>query len=358
MASRSLAVLPLLLAGALSAQHVSPAYYDGVEGPGNNVFPFGSTVVPFRFAQIHDDIPTMVITGMQFRHNATATVAYPSYSVTVDGWVSTAITTSATADATFDNNHGLDKVQVITNRTYTLGPSNLGDMPGQWVLDLPFDIPFPFAGSGASLCWEVHVTAKTNTANVVYDAASGTTTNPTIQNTRFGNGCRASGRTTAMGAATTGTTISWTSGTGTMAVAGSNLLANGAVFFALGFDNVAWNGNPLPTVIPTSSLGSSGPCTLYINFVDAILQTASSTGAATLTIPHVPTPSWHGFKIYAQILGLDPAANAFGVTASNATVFQWVAPHGAMPVARIFLSGSLGPTGTASPSSYLVTRFY
>lgn len=350
-------LLVLVLSGPVSAQYISPGGLAAVEGTANNVFPFGNTAVPFRFCQVHDDVPAMSITGLQFRHNATTTASYPSYSLTMNAWISTAVTTSATISSTFDSNHGLDKVQVVTNRIYALAPSVQGELPGQFVLDFPLDVPFAFAGGGASLCWEVQVTAKTNTSSIVYDAVTNPNANPAMQSTRFGTGCLATGRTLPMTAAQGGS-VSWTTGTGTLTVSGSNLLANGVVFFCVGFDKAPWNGNPLPAVIPTSSAGPSGTCTLYVNFLFPQLAIASATGTATLTVPYVPDPAWNGMTVYTQILGGDTAANAFGVTASNATVHQIVAPYGLLPVARVFLSASLGPIGTASPSSCLVTRFY
>ncbi|MEO6597693.1 MAG: hypothetical protein ABIP94_23355 [Planctomycetota bacterium] len=56
---------------------------------------------------------------------------------------------------------------------------------------------------------------------------------------------------------------------------------------------------------------------------------------------------------------LDPAANAFGMASSNATVQQIVAPWPSpTPITRIFLLSSLGPTGTVDAGSGLITKFY
>lgn len=109
-------------------------------------YPFGNTTVPFRFSQIHDDVPAGLITGMRFRHNLTTTT-YAAHSITIDAWMSTSLNASTAADTTFDNNHGVDKIQVITNRTYNMPASTAGQAPGDWLLDYPFDIPFVFAGA-------------------------------------------------------------------------------------------------------------------------------------------------------------------------------------------------------------------
>lgn len=345
-----------LLATSLLAQgYTSPSHFASAEGTNNNVFPFGNTTVPFRFSQIHDDVPAGLISGMRFRHNLT-TSTYAAHSITIDAWMSTSLNASTAADTTFDNNHGVDKIQVITNRTYNMPASTPGQAPGDWLLDYPFDIPFVFAGAPGSLCWEVHVTAKTQTGSIIYDAASQATASPTIQVGRGGTGCLSTGRSTAMLCAAT-QAMNWTNG-GTATISGSNLLANGAVFFATGFDRVAWVGGPLPQLIPTSDLGASGSCNLYVNPVVVNFLAASATGTAPYVINVPADPALHALVMYSQILGLDPAANAFGVTASNFATHQVVAPFGPQPVCRIYASGNLGATGTVSLSSYLVTNFY
>ena len=151
--------------------------------------------------------------------------------------------------------------------------------------------------------------------------------------------------------------MNWTTG-GTATINGSNLLANGPVFFATGFDRVAWAGLPLPQLIPTSDLGPSGSCNLYVNPVVVNFLTASATGTASYVVSVPADPALHSLVLYSQVLGLDTAANSFGVTASNFATHQVVAPFGAQPVCRIYSSGSLAATGTVSLSSYLVTNFY
>jgi hypothetical protein len=345
----------LLISGLTAQSYTSPAFFANAEGLNNNVFPFGSTTVPFRFAQVHDDLPAGLITGMRFRHNL-ATAAYPAHSVTIDAWVSTAVTPSTGASNVFDNNHGFDKIQVISNRTYNHPASVAGQAPGEWLLDYPFDVPFVFGGAPNSLCWEVHVTAKTQTTSVIYDSAGQGSTNPAIQVGRGGTGCLSTGRATAMQCNAT-QAMNWTTG-GTATITGSNLLANGPVFLATGFDRVAWPGGLLPQLIPTSNLGPSGSCFLYVNSVVTNFALASAAGGVTQVI-NIPTdPTLHSMVLYSQILGLDATANAFGITASDFATHAVVGPHGAQPVSRIFLSGSLGATGNLSGASYLVTNFY
>ncbi|MFY9341273.1 MAG: hypothetical protein WAT39_02205 [Planctomycetota bacterium] len=356
MLVRSLCVA--LSSTVLLAQNYSPVHFGGAEGPANNVYPFGITTVPFRYSQIHDDVPLMVITGMAFRHNWNPT-AYPVHSITMDAWMSTAVTPATGMSTTFDNNHGPDKIQVVFNRTYTHVVSDPSNLPGQFVLDYPFDVPFVFLGGGASLCWEVQITAKTNTGNIVYDAVSGAAstttgpTNPPIALGRFGTGCVSTGQTNPMGAAAA-QTMSWPSGTATMTVNGTNLEPNGLTFFCMGADKTSFLGIPLPATLPGTS------CTVYSDIILSSLVIASATGTGTNTIPFVPAPAYHGITLYSQIWGFDAAANPFGLTTSNAAMHHIVAPYVTpLPVRRVYASGSLAPTGSTETYTYgLVTKFY
>jgi hypothetical protein len=353
MLMRSICVL--FTSSLLFAQSYSPVHFGVAEGPNNNVFPFGNTTVPFRYSQIHDDVPTMVITGMAFRHNYTSTATYPVHSITIDAWMSTAVTPAAGAVTTFDSNHGLDKIQVVFNRTYTLGASDSSDLPGQFVLDYPLDVPFVFPGAGASLCWEVHVTAKTQNGSIVYDAAAGTATsaaNPPVAIGRFGTGCVATGQTnpmTAVGAQS----IDWAAPTATMTVNGSNLLPNGVHLFCTGLDSGLFSGIPLPATLPGSN------CNVYADILLSPVVIADAAGAGSNALTFVPQPSFHGITLFSQIWALDPPVGAFGIATSNAAMHHIVAPFTVpQPVTRIYSSANLNPTGTVATNYGLVTKFY
>jgi hypothetical protein len=341
----------------LLAQNYSPVPFGVAEGPDNNVFPFGFTATPFRYSQIHDDVPLMVIFGMAFRHDSGPWGAFPGYSVTMDAWMSTAVTASSGMSTTFDNNHGPDKTQVIINRTYTLPPSDSSNLPGQFVLDYPFDVPFVFLGAPASLCWEVQITARTNTGNIIHDSVSGlpstASTNPWMPVGRFGTGCLSSGMGSPMGATAT-QSISWPGGTATMTTDGANLLPNGIVLFATGADKTSYLGIPLPFTLPGTS------CTVYNDQIVGSIAIASLAGTASNAISFVPQPAYNGLTFYTQIWGLDPTANPFGLTMSNAVMHHIVAPYATpIPVHRVYELGSLGPTGGTEGYSYgLVTKFY
>ncbi len=347
-------LLPLT---AVAQSYVSPAFYTNAEGLSNNVFPFGNTTVPFRYSQVHDDVPTMVVSGFKFRHNA-ATVTYPAHSVTIDGWMSTAVSVSTAATSTFDNNHGLDKQQIVTNRTYNHPASDSTNVPGQFLLDYPFDVPFFYVSTNGSLCWEVIVTAKTQTTSVTHDSAAGAVANPTLQVSRGGTGCLATGRASVM-SATGSSTMSWTGGTGTLTLTGTNAAASAPVFHALGFDKNFWAGAiPLPFVVPGSTGAASGTCNVYTDILFTMGTTASATGSVTSSVPIPASPIFHGAALYSQWLCLDQAANPTGIVTSPLVVHGVSAPNAVSPACRIFLSGSTGATGSIAQSSMLVTNFY
>lgn len=351
---KSLALAPTLLCGLVSAQYVSPSYHAKAEGLSNNVFPFGNTTVPFRFSQLHDDVPAITINSLTFRHNAT-TVTYPSHSITCDGWMSTAPSASGSASTTFDNNHGTDKVQVIINRTYNHPASDPRCVPGDWLLSYPLDVPFTFGGTPATLCWEVQVTAKTQTTSITHDAF-GTSTNPALQVGRGGVGCLATGRTVAMSA--TGTSsMSWSTNSGTLTLNGTNGPANAPAFHVLGTDKNNWFGLPLPFELPGTNTAPSGSCYIYTDVLASFPVTASSTGAMTSAVPVPATQNLNGLTTFSQFWAIDTAANSWGIVTTPGVAHNWVAPPQPAIASRIYLSGSLGLTGTFSTSSWLITKF-
>ncbi|HEX6811961.1 MAG TPA: hypothetical protein VF384_10100 [Planctomycetota bacterium] len=350
------AVCVALSSTVLLGQSFSPAHFGTAECPSNNIYPFGSTATPFRYSQIHDDVPLMVIFGMAFRHNWSPSV-YAAHSITMDAWLSTAVTGSSAMSTTFDNNHGVDKTHVIVNRTYNHPPSDPTDLPGDFVLEYVFDVPFVFLGAPASLCWEVQITARTNTGNIVHDAVSGSSAtaagNPALQVGRFGTGCLSTGVANPMGA-TAVQAVDWLAGTATMTTNGVNLLPNGIVMFATGADKTQYLGIPLPFTLPGTS------CTVYNDVIVSTIALASPTGTATNPIPFVPLPAYNGLTFYTQIWGLDPTANPWGLTFSNSAMHHIVAPFTVpLPSKRVYLLNSLGPTGGTEAYSYgIVTKFF
>jgi hypothetical protein len=361
----------LLLSPMLAAQVVSPPFFAVTEAPSNNTFPFGgstATSTPFRYLQVHDDVPAMVIQGMSFRHDNVFTgSAKPAYTLTLDAWMSTAAAgvTAQTAVATFDSNHdAATKIQVVTNRTISIAANDPTQVPSPFVLDLAFDtgVVFPYPAGGVSLVWEVHVTARTNTSTIAYDAVSalGTTwQNPPLAASRGGVGCIATGETSPMTLAPTATAMDWPNNTGNLLINASNLENNGLIVWINGLDRTQWAGVPLPFVVPLSPGAPSGTCTLYTDLVVTTATFASATGTAQLALTFPVTPALHGATIYTQVLGIDAPANPLGFTLSNLAVQQLCAPY-PIPLAgsRVYLAGSLGAAGTVGLTTHLITQFY
>ena len=356
--------LSLLLVGAVAVAQsfVSPAHFTSAEGTASITAPFGSTAVPVRYLQIHGDVPAMTVSGMAFRWECDPTgVTYPPFSVTLDAWISTAAVTAANPSSTFDANHGPDKVQVATHRTIAIPGSDPSLMPSPFVLDIPFDVPFPFAGSPASLCWEVQITARTNTLAAAFDGALNVVSvaiNPPLFATRGFAGCLTTGHVTPITITTALAPMNWPGGTGTAADIAAEMLANGPIFWVLGFDRVSWNGSPLPQTVPGSAGAPSGACQLRLDIAWTTFAVATANGVTALRLAFGVQPALHGAEFYEQVIALDPAANAFGVTTSNLVVHQLVAPYPTpLPVCRVSAL-SLAATGAVDTSTFLVTQFH
>jgi hypothetical protein len=353
----------LLVAAAAPAQvFVSPAHFTNAEGSLTTTVPFGSAQVPYRYLQIHGDVPAMTISGLAFRWEGAPTgVFYPPFSLTLDAWISTAARTAATASPTFDTNHGGDKVQVAVHQTIAVPGSDPSQLPSPFVLDIPFTAPFVFAGTPASLCWEVQITARTNPTDEWFDGAyndPSIAANPPLFSTRAFTGCLATGNAQPMTIATSLGPMNWPAGTGTAVDSASQLLHNGAILWAFGFDRVSWGGLPLPITVPGSAGAPSGACNLLIDIAMTQFAIASAAGGAQLSLGFHVQPGLHGARFYEQVFGLDQAANPFGVTASNLVVHQIVAPYPyPLPICRVIGAGSLGASGVVDTTGNVITRF-
>lgn len=354
----------LLFALSLPAQgFVSPAHFATVEATGNSALPFGQATAPLRYQQVHDGIPAQTITGLAFRHDTTGPLR-PAFTVTVDVWLSTASAAAANTQASFAANHGPDQQQVIGNRTIAVPTNDPSRLPGDFLLDLPFDtgVSFAFAGNGASLCWEVQVTATSNTTNLIpFDAVltqGAAPASPGLVGTSAFTGCIATGRTQPMRLAPANSPVDWLTGLATQRVQATSLQANGLIAWIVGTSTTTWSGGALPTLLPGTAGGSSGPCTLYCDPLLATAAVATAAGTATIQWSLTATPAAHGFLLPSQVVGLDAAANSLGLTTTNLVVQQLVAPYPADVGIRRVYALNLGPTGTVDGNSPLVTWFH
>lgn len=359
-----LRMLPIVLfpCGLLAQGFVSPSHFATVEATGSSNLPFGQATAPVRYLQVHDGVPAQTITGLAFRHDTSGQLR-PAFTVTVDVWLSTATAAAANTQAAFDLNHGPDKQHVITSRAVAVPANDPSRLPGAFLLDLPFDtgVNFAFAGGGAALCWEVHVTATTSTANFIpFDAVltqGATPQSPNLVGTSAFTGCLATGRTQTMRLTPANSPVDWATGLATQRVQATSLQANGVIAWIVGSSTTSWAGGPLPMLLPGSATGASGPCTLYCDPLLATAAVATAAGTATIQLPLVVTPAVHGFLLPSQVVGLDAAANSLGLTTTNLVVQQLVAPYASDVGIRRVYALNLGATGTVDGNSPLVTWF-
>jgi hypothetical protein len=357
---RTLLVSFLLAANLASQAYVySPKHYATTEAQGANAFPFGSLTQMWRYLQIYDELngTPFVITGFSVRPNGGWQTVFntPAYSTTMDIFVSTALTASGNASTNFDNNHGTDKAQVANLRTYNLGACVSSFVPNPVWHRFPFDVPFPFTGTG-SLALEVRIQSNTMTSAYVLDTAANAQTNPVLQYAYFGSGCIATGQTVTYNAIG-GQSMNWPNGTGTLFVTGDKGPANAIVIAFLGFQNQTAGGIPLPLLVPGTNGFPSGDCHLYTDIALVYGTVSSGTGASSTSVPIPATANLHGLRVFAQLMAQDATANAFGFVFSNLINFQWVAPFPAGPGARVYAQGSWAATGIKQTSQCLVTRF-
>lgn len=337
---------------------VSPAEYATREAPSSNAFPFGSTVQTFRYLNLHDDLAgnpgTILALGLR-RGATTTTTITPAMTVTLDGFMSTAVTTGATVDAMFDNNHGVDKAQVLTARTINFPAAATGIIPYPFLYQLPLDQPFAFGGGGP-LCWEVQVSARANASSTFHDYVAGTSTNPTMAVSRFGDGCIASGQTAPF-ALTGASTVDWPNRTGQVNSTASLGPANAPAVYVVGSSATSYGGLPLPLILPGTSGGASGPCFLNTDVLLNVGGTLTGTGGFTFRVPVPLFPFLRGLNLFGQAFAFDVAANSLGLVSSNGINHHIVAPYSNPPGGRIYLSGSLGATGTRGANQTLVVQF-
>jgi hypothetical protein len=338
---------------------VSPAAWTSVEGPSSNSFPFGSLSQQFRYLNVHDDLAgtARLFQSFALRKGATTTTTVtPPITVVLDGFMSTALTTGATVVSQFDANHGPDKAQVMTAKTISFPAAGIGLIPYPFVYQVPLDVPFGFAGNGP-LCWEVRITSRPAGATVFHDAVTGTSTNPPPAVSRYGDGCIASGQTTPFGLTGGNANVSWPSGTGTFTSTTIDGPANAAATLLVGGSATRFGGLALPYSLPGTQGTASGPCWLLTSVLADTSGTLSSTGAFTFRVTLPLLPGLHGVDLYSQAAAIDPGQNALNVVTSNGVDHQVIAPYGAQPAGRVYLSGSLGASGTTAPGQTLIVQF-
>jgi hypothetical protein len=353
--------VPLVTLSALAAQNVvSPAHFSNVEAPSYAYTPIGDQTVPSRYLQVFDDLTSpMNITGFSLRrdYSAGGRTAWGAYTILCNIWCSNAIVNAGTVNRTFDLNHGTNKAQVrnqfspINIAAQTWSPPVMG-----FDTVIPFSQPFAWNGSG-SLAIEIGMTQSTLSGTRYFDYVSGTSTNPAPEYLSFGVGCKTTGTTTTM-VLNPSASMNWTTKVVQLNYSGSSMPRSALAYLMLGFSRTNWGPLPLPFELPGTAASPSGPCTAYVSgdIIVPVLTTATGTFSQTLQVNNIDT-NLHGLNLYSEAVGIDQAANNWGIVASNATQHHIVAPWNVMPVGNVYLQNSNGALGTAQPRAGYIVKF-
>jgi hypothetical protein len=349
-------VFALLVTVAPTQAVVHPPHYTRAEASDANVLPFGWTAVPIRMIQIHEGLPTGTIRGMTFRIDAGQANNLAAFQAVVEVQMSSALTTAALPNATFNLNHGTDRTTVMPATVVNMVPAPIALAPRPFLHGVTFPTPFSRTGSGP-LCWDMTISNRSAPFNLEFDHAT-TNANPPATVLPFGTGCRLVGAAGPMTLASAAS-LNWAAGSALFRFSGTRLPVNSVVILSTGTSNTNFAGLPLPFELPGSATSPSGPCTIYN---DSLLQlpvftTASGTLATNTSLTLNIHRSMNGASLFTQLIAIDPPANPFGVTTSNSVQLHLSAPFTNNSLSRIWVSGNLVPTGRVDVGYGAVTRF-
>lgn len=284
-----------------------------------------------RYQEVHDGLQgqARAIGGIAFRRSPDGTATSAAFTADVSMRLSTARTTAGGIAARFEDNAGLDVVEVLPRRAVAF-PSSAGGVPAPAPFEfvLPADVPFAFAGAGP-LCIDLTVHDHTNRTELRFALHADGRSHTTL----LGRGCHG----LALGAMVTGTTVAHD-------ISGAPAGAPVAVLFGGNFDSAA--GLPLP--IDLAPLGAPG-CSLQLDPLLALVGIADSGGAARLEVPVATAPG--GAFYGAQAVALQPGVNPLGAVTSNAAV---VLPRTGRQVGRVWAEDLSATSGLRQPVFGLV----
>jgi hypothetical protein len=352
---RYLPLFPILLAGALSAQaHVSPSFFLRTEGSSWSSAGIADATASARLLQVHDDVPARTLTALAFRRDGNTTGDFPSLSLVASLSMSTALTTAAAPDRTFDNNHGADRRTVLATQLVQLPAVAYDGFGHAFDYRIPLATPYTHGGI-APLCWELQVVSRSSSTTLWIDAVAGSSTNPGGDTRSFGNGCRvAASRPRALLSGSFQN--NWAQSTVAFAYSGSSLPQSQLATLTLGDSASTWGPLTLPIELPGTATAPSGACTVYNSVLLTIPQFTSATGTLSATVAFPAHPSLRGRNLYSQLLVPELTANAYGFVLTNAVQFHPYAPWTTVPIGTVSGAG-FGATGTARASFGQVVRF-
>ena len=353
-------VFSLLSASALCAQQaVAPQHFTNASGFTSESGALGDTRSPYRYLQVHDDMNgrPMTIHALSFRRDDQTTTAYAAWNVVLDVFLSTAATTATAMSTTFDANHGANKTQGLAFGIVSFPATSHGPIPRPFEFRVPLTTPFLWSGTGG-LCWEMRLQSRSNTTTNLFDAVSGSSTNPSPPVTSLGRGCRATGYTGTQYVTLAGDSQpNWTGGAVNLTYTGSRMPPSSVAIMMFGTSPTSFFGVPLPFEIPDTAAAPSGACSVYNSMALAIPALTTSTGALSANLAVPATMEFNGGRVFAQAVAPDAVANPVGVVTSNSIEQNLVANYTAVPVGKVELASSLGATGTRTNNSGKVVLF-
>lgn len=245
------------------------------------------------------------ITHLGFRQDANV----PSLGTTLDLqiFMGTTTMTAATATSNFANNYAATPTEVFIRKIYTMPDlgNPLNPNPNGNLMLIPLDVPFPYtAGQNIAVEYRVYSNGLGGVFNYQIDKGTYLATNA-----QYGQGCLGSNSQLPLlnGPTTNGSlpgnwTLNFTNG-----------LGNGIAVLAVSFAQM----NPPSPLL--HFLGAPG-CDILIDLTGLLTFThvTSASGSFTRTFVMPDMPASNDATLYAQVLVLDPTANAAGLVVSNA----------------------------------------
>ena len=345
MRSTTLLILILLLlpagVAAQSALILPGPSYATTGGNANNYYPFGHTTM--RYQQIYDQ---QIMGGpslfrfMQLRANQQFGQNDGGYTADLEMTLGVSPNSPTNYSMTWAANN--PNPNQVLKRKWIFMPKLVRWGVQDWLITIPFDLPFPWAGTG-HMVMEVKIYGNSDNrqANLALDAATGsnvlacrlwgtslTSTSasgsqknqalvmrlsmvpaPVPLFTFFGAACPGSNNTAMH---YYGEEPPYLGSTFTVGAAG----AAGGIPMALVVGNRRDRWGPLALPFDLTPLGAKG-CSLYTPGVLLVSTTAGSTGTAEtkLTIPS--DKALQGMVLYTQWYGVDTKANALGLVTSR-----------------------------------------
>ena len=354
MSSPSIAsFLALFMTVALGAQSfvVSPPYATITEGGTSSDIPFTNVA---RYQQITGDLrgTARTLQALALRRDGVLPPNGNYVARTLDLQVLCCNSSYTGASSTFASNYVGAPTVVYTRKLVGLPDFTgyLGPFPAPWQIQLPFDVPFPYAGT-SDLLYELKTFSTTASTAYVVDAVSSRDSAQFGGSTSVGTGCSTQNgwmnvRAAFLSSAMTQTiTFNWT-----VELGPTNALAG----LLVGFTN--------PNVVVPNLCPNSGGNRLYCD--GAVASLLGSTDALgrwilpTLTVPY--NPAFVGGTLTAQAAAVDLIQQGLNVAVSNGIATSVAAAPSPFQIARVSAVGAGATTATTGTPAFglgFVTRY-